>query len=385
MQIVNRLCIALSLALSACGGGPTQSNNDLGSSGNNDLGPGSADLAGSGQPLAVVAACATPTVTDGATLNAGAGNRFFAVALARAADGLGIAYARSTANGWTIELQRLTEAGAQTGSPVTLGTTSILTPTVALASNAQSFVACWDDQSGVSCANGAGAAGAKLDGSAPALAWGASGWLLARVNASGIVAQKLDGNGQAQGNSAPVTSVTGASPSVIAAGDGFWVSSGTAGGKPQLFPVDSALAVGNPAPLSGSLNGQFVALGNAGDGVAAVWAEQSQISTATVSASGTAGATAKVADDGSYGRVSVIGGAASFATAWSSQGGTIRYRALDGSGAPVGSAQAPLMTGWDDNPNALVAVHDGFVLAANSSSTPGSAFDVIAVKHLGCP
>ncbi len=52
---------------------------------------------------------------------------------------------------------------------------------------------------------------------------------------------------------------------------------------------------------------------------------------------------------------------------------------------PLGMAQKPVMANWDDNPNALVAVRDGFLLAAIVSSTPGGGLDVMTVKHLGCP
>jgi hypothetical protein len=132
-------------------------------------------------------------------------------------------------------------------------------------------------------------------------------------------------------------------PLVAAAADGHCVSTAKLGGAPQLYHLDAA----SPSEARSSQR-------QAGGG-------------------------------GSYGRIRVVGGTDSFAAALSSQGATIGYRSVDGAGAPLGRALAPVSTNWDDNPNALVAAHDGFVLAANTSSMPGGSLDQITVNHLGCP
>jgi hypothetical protein len=108
-----------------------------------------------------------------------------------------------------------------------------------------------------------------------------------------------------------------------------------------------------------------------------------QVSSVFVDAANVVGAKQKVdkaSASSAYGRVDAAGGVDSFALAWSAFEGNIDYRALDGTGAPQGSAVDVVPSGWDDNPLSIVPVTDGFLVAVGV----GITYSVV-MMHLGCP
>jgi hypothetical protein len=85
--------------------------------------------------------------------------------------------------------------------------------------------------------------------------------------------------------------------------------------------------------------------------------------------------------DTTYGAMAAASGKGSFAVSWSSVNGSILYRAALASGSLPGSPVALAAVGWDDDPNALAAVPDGFLLVAAT----GSSHATFESVHLGCP
>jgi hypothetical protein len=84
-----------------------------------------------------------------------------------------------------------------------------------------------------------------------------------------------------------------------------------------------------------------------------------------------------------YSQVAAAAGPTSFALTWSSSGaGGIEYRAVDASGALIGTMPVNAQTTvWDDNARSIVGVTDGFLLV---TTMMGSATSLHLV-HLGCP
>jgi hypothetical protein len=372
------LALFAAIALAGCGGSDT--------AGAPDAGPGGF------HPPPVPAACAAPTVAPGASITPATGQHLVSPRLAWDGTQAVVAYAESTASGqFTVKLQRLTGAGQIAGDPVELGpSASTFGLHVALATDGTVDLVCWEETSsqGIRCASapaagsGAATAGATIaSASLPSLSYGEGGFVLAYAGTGGAELQALDASGQVHG--AVVAAGSGATTAlaVVARSSGYAAIVGGDGGL-AMRRFDKALApAGDPITLAASFSATDVAAAASGDEVVAVWGEQLQVSEVTVAADGSVRPLAAVAPENIYSQVGAARAAGSFVTTWSSEGGHIGYRAIDGAGAPMGTPQTALAVNWDDNQHDISGVADGFLVV----STVSSGGDSLALAHLACP
>jgi hypothetical protein len=318
----------------------------------------------------------------GAEWKAASGQHFWALRAAWGGKEAAVAYAESTSSGWDIKLQRLTEAGATSGSVVALGTSAASTmigPVVALGGDANHYVACWDGGgtgSNVACAvvpvgTGSATPAFSAPGDSPSIAVGPAGWALAYGSGGEIVAQALGSDGKASGASVMVGAQQPPSPNLVATSNGFAV----VGGGYALYRLDATLhPMGSAVTVGAGMAPAGVAA--SGDTVGVAWAESMQDSFVAV--------TATFVDDGmggTYTHVAATAGKSSFAVVWSDFNAVIGYRAVDATGALLGTVQHVMMTSWDDNPVGVTGVGDGFLVVAATSPS----VDDMIVTHLACP
>jgi len=377
---------AATLLLVACGGGRT----------GNDTPPGNG---GPWEPPPTVAACASPTLGTAVTI-AGSPNRLLSPKLARAGTETGLAYVETAATGpWKVKLQRLTAAGAPSGTAVEAGTVPALTvgyPVLAAASDGSVYVVCWGAPAatawpGFQCATvpaGSGAAtpaASVEDAAYPALAYGPGGFMLAYRNSPGFQVQPLGTDGMPKGTAQLVrlsaAAGSGQLVAIVAMPSGYAVATAIATETPMLHRLDAEAKVLG-TPIAFAVRGQ-VAFAAAGESVGAAWIATSHEATASLAGSeGSPTAPVTLSSDAqSYGQVAIAGGGGTFAVTWSAFMGFIGYRAVGADGRAVGSQVQVHGVGWDDNAHALASVADGFLLA--TTMNPGS--DSIDLVHLGCP
>lgn len=102
------------------------------------------------------------------------------------------------------------------------------------------YFACWDNAGQVSCVVPGQSAKFQTAGTAPALAKGTVGWVLAHATSTGVVVQRLSSTGSAQGAPVPIIAGEKLTPTITAAPPGFVV---VAGAPMQVHRLDENLAV----------------------------------------------------------------------------------------------------------------------------------------------
>jgi hypothetical protein len=371
-------------------GGTTTTSGTGGHGGS--AGAGGAAGQGGGITLPPVkAACASPAIKPGDTWMAATGDNFPQVAISWSGTEAALVYQEAPSCGPstpTLSLQRLSGEGVRIGSPIALasgGTTQVLT----VASDASRHLACWDGAvSGatVACAavpvgGGTVSMGLMVTGRHPSIAIGPHGYALAYEGDTDLVVQALDDEANAVGSPVTVTSLALSAPSLVATTSGFAVL----GSDFALRRLGPTLApVGGPVSVGTSFNGELAAIAAAGDLVGAVWGSAMSVTFAMVDATGKVVGPATVDDPsfmGTYGVVSAAGGDGSFALAWSSISGQIGYRAAGGTGALLGTPVQAVGVDWDENPVAIAAVADGFLIA----TAAGEGLNTMTMAHLACP
>jgi hypothetical protein len=371
MRLVGTVLAVLLVA--GCPSHRTSSEGDAGPAEPGDGGHSTPTDAGQSGP---VSACLAPAITPGLTIEAASGDSILSPALAAGSVDVAVAYYESG-----IHVQRLTPAGAASGTDVLVASGAMSSgelPTFAFAATPAGYVAC---SAALVCSflpTGSSTATMMfaVEGSAPSLAYGPGGLVLAYLNFQNTVTlQRLSDQGGASGSSMTVIGATGA-PVIIANAEGFSVGSGL-----TLYQIDLSLGVQSTGPLPAgwsrmAASGATIGLAgvdpdsgaavfwNAGGGPLAQGSELDVDGGTTYSQVGLA-----AAGDGTY------------AASWSAFGGYIGYRAIDALGAPVGSPVQAIAADWDDNGNAIILVRDGFLLAGTVD--PGN--DKLVVVHLGCP
>ena len=300
-----------------------------------------------------------------------------------------------------IKFQRLTQAGRVSGIAVGLGAmTGNNAADVAVGDGGSgAFVACFDQAAspntlicGAIDAAGKLTAGLAVSGSMPALAAGPGGLVLVYSTATDLVAQKLDSKAAAVGTPVKVGSAVKITTAIAATPGGYAVAADTGGNTPALkvYRLKPDLSANGSAVDVAGWSKNRVGIAATGEKLALIWGDDTvsgkpQVSSVTIDAANVVGAKQKVdavSAQFTYGRVDAVGGTDSFALVWSANEANIEYRALDLAGAPQGSPLAAIPTGWDDNPCSIVAVSDGFLLAAGLGfmGTPS-----VSLMHLGCP
>jgi hypothetical protein len=359
-------------------------------------GPGGPGPDGGGPTLPAPVACAAPTLMPGATFDAAQGEHFTSPRLAWGGAEAGLAYAESSGGGtaWSVLLQRLGPDGQASGAAVTVGmsTVSFPGPHIAVATDGMRYVVCWESTATqllcgvVPVGQGDATSGLSLNAGRPAVAYGRAGFLLVAQGQNTVLGVFLDDTAEAAGPPANISQQTGTEPQVVATPSGYAVATATAGGPLEILRLPPTLQVGSPITAASSVRGPTLGLAGSGEALAVVYGEDSQVSAQVITGS-TASAKAKVDKAGAQGIYSYVGAAGgdphnpSFAVTWSAFEGTIGYRALDGSGTPQGSPVDVTQVGWDDNPHAIAALADAFLIA----TTVDSSYSTLALFVASCP
>lgn len=303
-----------------------------------------------------------------------------------------VAWAESTSTGFDVRVQLLLENGTTLGSNFVVGSSlSTGVPGVAIASDTKGFVVCWDgylDPGSLGCASidtatSSAKVGVHGKGTAPALAFGPGGYVVGYADMAGNHALRMRADASADGAAASVA--LSGSPLAIAP-----LSTSFAAFAPDaiedLDPVTLA-AMGASGKAGVGEGGMPVAMTASGDtlGFAAVQANGEVVLSALSSPSNKGAPGARLDDPTAmppYGKIAAAGGKSSFAVVWSTIEGNISYRGADDKGAPIGTMVSKVLdTGWDDNPVAITATSQGFLVASAVDMT----YDAIKIVHLGCP
>lgn len=412
-NLLLRVSLLSSLVLASACGDDSSAGGSGGSGGSGGEGAGSAggpaggnnpdgggDTGGSGGgvevELPVAEACDAPTVHTGSSWAPAAGERFSSPRLAYNATGAAVAYVESTGDSsWEVKLQQLTANGQKSGSPVSLGNTTMpRPPNVTIAETPSGFVTCWDvvGNSGgefacaaVDSGGTSATAGFTRAGSRPSVALGPAGVGLVYGSGNGLYSQLLDKDGAAVGGDHEVATSTGASPADP-------VAAGMSGGYAAVAPDWTGILWRFSAGFE-ELEGQTdigwakkpTSMAGTGTSVGAAWPDAANgVVFKRVDAENNVVGPTRVDDEAAssiYQYTAVARGAGgTFAVAWSAFEGYVGYRAIGADGLPRGEPVEALPSNWDDNPVTIVGVTDGFLLA--SAINPG--YDEIVVVHLAC-
>jgi hypothetical protein len=308
-----------------------------------------------------------------------------------------IVYTQSATGGYSVQLQALDGSGNAVSSPVQLAAVTTASSQfgllTAIAPSGSGFIACWDTAPGITCAaipaTGTPVNGLSLSGdSAPSLAAGAAGvWLAYDSGGTTLEVQPLDATANASGTP--------------------WSQSLTISAQIAFAPTPSGYAIGVPgqntedtynealslySPTGSVLSPGWTPITNASraPGIAALGSNllvtfqdlNGQAADAVLETAAGAGAeiVLSASTDSTYGNTAVAAAVGSYATVWSGSE-YLSYLALDATGTPVGSQVQVVNQNWDDNPLSIVAVTDGFLVAAALGEGNGT----VEVLHLGCP
>lgn len=306
------------------------------------------------------------------------------VSLADAGSELALAYVDRAADGThTLALQRVSPAGTVLGTPIPVTVLGTTVPVgAAVASDGEVFVVCGSSSVEVRCATvpvggtsaapGATVAGASL----PALAHGAGGFALAYLSGGGISLQRLDASAALSGSPQPIASGTGR-PSIAPMEVG-WVVGFADATTARAQKLDATgVPAGTPLVLGAARSMTQVAVTYAGGAIGAGFVAPTGDAMAFVE-----GHPAFVVGPGadSFGRVAAAPAANGLVVAWSDFYGFIGLVPVGRGGAALGP-RSTVNVSWDDNPHALAATADGFVLA--TTTTPSGA--PIELHTAGCP
>jgi hypothetical protein len=346
------------------------------------------DIGNGWMPRPVHAACAAPVVTPGLVLAVPAGRIIASARLAWGDGDAAVIYGETTASGYVIRLQRLTEKGAASGAPIDLGTIqSIAGPYLAIAGDATRYVGCWNSYSAtpshIDCAEVVkGSSVAKVvasqDARFPALAYGPGGFIVSGFSL-GMAYAGVVGKGEYVYIDKGILGAAALAPTP----SGYAMAVGQASmNTHRLSP--GLKKIGSPTTTQiPNADERSIRLAADGENVLAVWAESgpSQV-LATLDAKG-AVTTPKRIDDATAPMTNtpIIGaarGAGSYAVVWPSDmgGAAVWYRAVDGTGSPMGT---PVKVATGADVPELVEVGDGFLLASTINTAQ------LTVMHLACP
>jgi hypothetical protein len=394
---VGGMCMSRSGTGGGAGGGSAGGSAGGSTAGSSGGASGGSTGGGSGggagwMPFPTHAACAAPTVQQGASLSDG-GTSYVRPRLIWAGSEAGLLYQANEGGDRKIWFQRLTAAGQLKGTRSLVAQNAAAFPgsPSAGATDGTRYLLCAETGSpaAVGCSTAPVGSGDATEapyntGSGEmGMAYGPGGFVLSQGNA----VQALTSAGAASGTpksfgSAPPTAVW--SP-IVARASGYALAVSRSGGGPQLFRLDAQLTqVGTPVALSAASSGAQVALGSSQDLVLAVFAEGGKAVAEVVdTGSGTVGNKVQLDPSSStYGRVSAAGALNSFVAGWSSSNGFVGYQAISGGGVPASDGGVHAVNvSWDDNDNDVVATSDGFLMAATVMPS-GNAIQVV---HLSCP
>lgn len=366
-----RSLVLTTILLAGCGGSSTPRPDASFDGGDAALGD-----AGSLLP----AACGAPRIARVQSIRADA---VLDVAAAAAPTEIGVAFVDRTGDtSLVLRLQRLAPDGVPIGAPIEVARLgSGFGAGAAVATDGERYVVCGNGMpDGVSCAmvpvgGSAAVAGASIPGAtAPALAFGAGGFLLAYSSEGEVSVQRIDTGARLAGG--PRFAAADAGPPALAPTErGYQL--GYASSAAFLQELDATGApLGAPRRLGDARSGTMVAVAS-GAAAGATWIDTSGDAVALLEGRGPAvvgpGA-------GGFGRVSVASAEAGLVASWSDAGGFVGIAALGPEGRPLG-ASARVPVGWNDNAHALAASGERFLLV--TSTTPALA--PLEIHALACP
>lgn len=326
------------------------------------------------------AACGAPRAALVQTIRADA---VLDVAAAAAPAEIGVAFVdRASDTTLVLRLSRLAPDGVPIGAPIEVARLgSGFGAGAAIATDGARYVVCGNGTpDGVSCAvvpvgGSAATAGATIpDATAPALAFGAGGFLLAYSSGGEISVQALDADARLTGG--PRFAAADAGPPSLAPTEAGYVL-GYASSAAFVQELDASGAPsGAPRRLGDAQRATMVAV-TGGARVGAAWIDADQDAIALLEGRGLAvvgpGA-------GGLGRVSIARAADGLFASFSDAGGFVGVAALGPEGRPLG-AGARVSVGWNDAAHALVASSEGLLLV--TSTTPSLA--PLEIHALACP
>lgn len=374
------------------GAGSTSTSGTGGTGGMGGTG-GSGGSGGSGgwTEAPVVPACASPTITPGATWMAAPGQRFSTIRLAARGDKVGIAYAESTGpSTWQVKLQRLDLAGQVDGPPVSVSTIDVpvisFVPVVSVATDGLRFLLCFDSApSEFGCSivdSDVGASAGVGPGESPSVAFGPAGFGQIYGNGSNLVSQALDVSGTPVGDPHVVLMGGGPyNPKLTATSIGYASLETATIGILHRFDASFAEEEGNT--VIGWPDSPFDIAGS-GPAVGTIWLATGAPMFRRVDGSNDPSDPVQVNPVGAssvYSHVAITGGDDSYAAVWSAFEGYLAYRAIDGAGVPQGEMVEAVPLDWNDNPVAIAGVSNGFMVAGAAGITN----DTMKIAHLGCP
>lgn len=345
-------------------------------------------------PPPVKSACASPTKGTIHELSGANMERYGSPALDWDGTSAGLAYAISDGmDTWSIHFQPVGLDGSLGGADVYIANQQksvLVAPRVALAMGGGVAIVCNDNTNAnaqvrcFSISGGASQLGLTVPGAHPALAFGAAGFALVYSDAGKLWSQRLKADATPDGaphEVASSTSMDPAAPVLTATSDGYAALSSAWG---LLWKFDATFTELEGMAVAGWKDAPTRIAGS-GALVGAVYGESSGVKFRRVEADNKLGAGVKIdapAASSIYQHTAVARGASdTFAAVWSAYEGFIGYRAIDAAGQPIGAAVDVLPSNWDDNPVAITAVSDGFIVA--SAINPSA--DALSVVHLGCP
>jgi hypothetical protein len=349
------------------------------------------------------AACPA-TITMGDTLLPTTGEHFLTVSIASAGSEVGLVYEESIGTtGATAKLQRLTPEGIKIGDPVLLATITfgaVGYAATTVASNSAEYIACWlVNSANFACApvplatGPAGAAHSYTTSNVMSLAYGPGGWVLGRGAVStNISLQFLDDTANALGASMSygLVASTASGMHVVPTATGYALGTvSQASGAAEWMRITrvdrSLIRVGSDALVTQDSTMTEFFLSASGDDLLVLYRDVTTspgpVMAVPVSASNSVGSPVAIAGATTHGYLDVAGRGASFLAAWDDTSNQLEVASFDSSGAPTGGSQAALDQSFDQDPIALAAVADGFLVA----STVTSGKTTIDILHLACP
>jgi hypothetical protein len=282
-----------------------------------------------------------------------------------------------------LYLSRVSIEGAQIGTSIDVTTFGDPAAAgVAIATDGERYLVCGGAYgtelrcASVPVGGGAVTMGAAIGGgSLPSLAFGAGGFMLAYLTATGVSVQPLDRDASALGDPRPIANGTGRAR-IAATEDGYVVgfARGTAV-TAQLLDGAGAPA-GAPIPLGTARSMTDVAI-SFSDRVGAIFIDDEGEARFALEGS----APIAISEEAmSYGDVAIARASNGFLASWSDFNGFIGIAAIGQDGARIGTSVS-VSTEWNDNPHALVASEDRFLLATSFSF----ASSPIALRSIACP
>ena len=286
------------------------------------------------------------------------------------------------------------------GGAIEVGTLALAdgTPSVAVATDGANYVVCYGPAatqtlSGIDCASVPVAAGNAVSGSSipaagfPALAFGPGGFMLALRNAAGSQVQRVDAHGVLLGPlqliREEVLASAGTNVSIVAVPAGYIATSG----------ADASVSLNRLDPNGQIINKNHIDIFGA-VGLYGIASAGDDVGVALISVFGLLNVSifhpsdalwtpfVSLSPEGeAYTQIAVAGAGGSFGITGLTAMGSIVYRTLTPDGTVTGNQVDVHQVGVADNPHALIAVSDGFLLA----TTMHAGMDAIDVLHLGCP